>query len=145
MFIFRIVCDKSKCTPVSAQLHLVFNLCSACPAFSSHKALAQHCRIKHRALNAMGFYAHQDGICRACGSSFSNRSRLFAHLTDRRRQACRDILLASPAYRLSGEEVAALMEIDREKASISKKLGHSHILSSGPAKRADGRKMGRSV
>ena len=93
----------------------------------------------------MRYFANSDGVCLACRSVFSSRLRLIGHLNDRRRQACRDKLCSGQFPKLPEEIVTRLDLADRGLLTAARKDGHTHVLSSFAAVRADGRRMGRSV
>eukprot|EP00973_Karenia_brevis_P075321 10463862-Karenia_brevis.AAC.1 len=69
--------------------------CSVCPdaAFASRKALMSHMRAKHKVQCEARRYAGADARCMCCGTQFSMRPRLIAHLTDSRRTTCIDWIL----------------------------------------------------
>ena len=115
------------------------------PAFATQKALDQHRRIKHNLKSTVRFFANSDGVCPACKSFFSNRSRLIAHMSDQRRQRCRDAFSTGSIEKHTDEVVFRLDALDRASLKAARKAGHTHVLSSFAAVRADGRMMGRAV
>ena len=124
--------------------HILRSLCPAPhPAFRSSKALETHKRVVHGCRSNMRYYAPGSGICSSCGTNFNSRLRLLAHLVDSRRPKCRDRILQSHSPKLSEAEVSRLDELDRKLRRDARRAGHTHVLASGPATRADGTVVGR--
>ena len=143
------ICDKTEVTNgVGAGLTFICFECQDVdvrPAFATQKALDQNRRTKHNLRNTVRFYANPDGVCPSCKSVFSNRQRLIAHVSDWRRQSCRDLLSTASVQRLPDSTVQQLDNDDRASLRAARKDGHTHVLSSSTALRANGRRMGRAV
>ena len=118
--------------------------CSQCAdaVFASKKARTCHERIAHGVKCNARLYAGSDGLCKACGTVFSCRTRLIAHLTDSRRPACirfaRERLVP-----LADDVVQRLDARDREARKAARRSGYSQPLSAAPARTAAGRNIGR--
>ena len=111
--------------------------------FPCTKSLMSHLRAKHKQRTGMRFFASSDGVCQACLTSFSCRTRLICHLTDARRPKCRN-WLEQHGVPLSSCIVQALDGRDRALRKEARRLGHTQPLSRGPAKLANGKLQGRA-
>jgi hypothetical protein len=139
--------DSVADTKTEIPLHVRTFGCDLCPGtnklwFPSVRALATHKRTAHGQLSDIKRYAGGDGVCLACGTSFSTRLRLVAHVSDRRRPKCRDELLENhqpPPL----DEVARLDALDWAYQKETRKRGHTQPLSSRQAMKLDGRNVGQ--
>ena len=121
--------------------------CNMCPDdaplfFPTHRALKCHQRKAHGCRSSVKKYADADGVCICCGTVFSSRLRLVAHLTDRRRPKCWEYvqLHGKPLSDYRCEELDAA---DRAAQTEARRQGHTQPMSSAPARTKDGRAIGR--
>jgi len=120
------------------------DLCPGAPSFLSSKALSMHRRRKHGERCEVRKYAPLSAICPCCKTSFIQRFRLVAHLSDSRRPKCRDFVLSHCSELPPGilAEADATAAQERRKA---RKQGHTRpIASGGPAVNANGQRIGRA-
>ena len=102
--------------------------------------ISQHQRVKHKLRVPARLHAGPDGKCPYCGTSFWQRLRLIAHLSDSR-WACLKAMVAS-APRLTEAESAELDELDRIARRSARRAGHRHPLAVGSAVTAEGKMIG---
>ena len=128
IFFFASVCDAVAGAPTERARAFE---CHCGSAFATRRALESHQRAKHGARLAI-----QDHLasarCPSCGKNFHERVRLIAHVSDRRRTACRDWLLEH-VPRLPEARAAALRLKNRELRRAAQQQGHSHHLATLPA------------
>eukprot|EP00973_Karenia_brevis_P007924 1074663-Karenia_brevis.AAC.1 len=138
-------CDR---TLTAVSDHTLNFYCELCPmphpAFKSNKALMSHKRVCHGCRSEMRFYATSSGVCPACGTCFNTRLRLLAHLVDSRRDRCRNLILHGNFDRIPDVEVQRLDNLDKISRRDARRAGHTHELATCPARRADGRIIGRA-
>ena len=101
-----------------------------------------HVRRKHEAVSGVSAYVGKSRRCCVCSTLFSSRTRLMAHLTDKRLRGsrkfnCRQVVLNSGFIEKVdvGEYHEAHLQ-DRNSRRNARKRGHSQPLSLFPAKRA---------
>ena len=121
----------------------VCNQCSDRPAFQSGKALASHMRAKHGMRCIARNFIGADAICPICKTNFVQRIRGIAHLSDSRRTKCWDQIVVQKIVPIPAPEVDKLDLLDKAARLEAQKIGHSHALSKGQAKRANGTCIGR--
>ena len=109
--------------------------------FPTSKALGGHLRMVHKVRSRIRLFVPSP-VCPVCGSVFSCRISCILHLSDSRRPRCREILLAGGFPELPPDEVLRLDEVDRVQKRLSKRAGHSHVLSTAPCVTASGRIRG---
>ena len=145
LFFSNSALDKRTC---SDQCPDVQHKCPHCvdpkPCFKTAKALATHNRVIHGFRSPMRFYASEKGVCPVCKTCFVTRLRLLAHLSDSRRSTCRNTILDADSNfpRLSSKKVMRLDEFDKQARADALRLGHTHPIAVGSAKRADGKVVG---
>ena len=100
--------------------------------FSTSRALESHMRAKHKTLCEFRCYVNADGKCPVCATVFNSRIRCIAHLSDRRRTKCSDIISEGQIRKLADATVARLDLLDRESRRLAQRAGHSHDCS-GPS------------
>ena len=116
--------------------------CAHCgKAFASHKALLQHCRIAHKQRVQVRLFIDDSGVCPACSMNLVERYRVIRHVTDRRRPRCRDHILAS-LDPLDTSLVQTWEDRDRARLRQARQEGSTHILASGSASTAAGKRIG---
>ena len=116
--------------------------CQQCQArFPSARALASHCRAKHKERASIKRYIDGSGICPACGTRYSTRQRCIAHLSDLRRPRCRAWVLKNCSP-LPAAALEKLDEVDRAAMREAWSRGHTRPLSTGPAVLQDGTRRG---
>ena len=119
--------------------------CTECErVFSNEKAFLAHQRAKHGMRVEQRFFSNFEGICQVCKGQFHTHARLLRHLTDRRRTTCWAAIQNAPAefIKLSEQEVTKLDTWYRDQKRLASQQGHSHILSSKPARTASGKCIG---
>jgi hypothetical protein len=89
------------------------------------------------------YYADAKGICPICKTDFKSRIRCLAHLSDRRRTKCSDMILESGVSKLSQAIVDKLDMADRTFRREAHQSGHTHPIAQKPATRHNGRVVGR--
>jgi hypothetical protein len=140
---FESVLDRHKSTELCDDLVKTYP-CTICGSisFATEKALMSHVRAKHRIQCDARRYAPADSACMCCGTTFSMRPRLIAHLTDRRRTKCIDFIVQhySP---MDEKFVAELDEADRRLRAQARKSGLTQPKSCSQAVAKDGRRLGR--
>ena len=129
--------------PAAALATFVCNLCSPAKAFATEKACDSHCRSKHGMVSCIPKYINGSGICPACGTKFQSRIRVIAHLSDKRRPACRDRVLNGEFPLLPEQLFVQLQEADRHTRKMALHDGHTHPIAQASAVKADGRRVGR--
>ena len=141
--------DDSICDTTPAPepgLHRVRgHICTVCSAaFASARALLSHSRRKHGTRVPQREYAHADGRCPVCGTTFGSRTRLLRHLCDSRRDKCWTAIQAEPdSYpRLAAAALVALDLRDRTARRDAFRAGHSYPIAVGPARNAAGKLNG---
>ena len=148
--------DKFKNSNPSGNIHTestCTHVCMQCPAssdgtrpcWSTAKALASHMRSKHNVLSEFRYFVNSDGICPVCKTCYNSRIRCLAHLSDRRRPKCANILLEGHTRKLSEVTVLKLDEYDREQRRLAQRQGHSHPIAQTPATTCTGKVVGRVV
>ena len=134
--------SKTVCLPL-ADAKFSCKICAAAgqpTCFTTSKALLSHERQKHRMRNPLRVYLGAACICPACKVQYSTRTRLLAHVSEKRRRGkastCHEALLSGMYDRLDDNEVQKLDDIDRQLRSAARKSGHTQPLAIAPAKRA---------
>ena len=116
--------------------------CARCDrSFASQKALESHCRARHGDRLDIRRYI-RTAVCPACGTDFRDRRRCIGHLSDRRRPACADLVRCQVAP-MPDPEVKRLNEIDKTLRRDAWRKGRSTHIATQPARRSDGRVLGR--
>ena len=113
------------------------------PSWSTTKALESHQRSKHKVLSDMRFYVEADGVCPVRNTKFNSRIRCLAHLSDRRRTKCSDVIARGQVRRLADALVHTLDLHHRQQRRNAQQQGHTHPIAQKPATRRDGRVVGR--
>ena len=116
----------------------VCTICQSKPRFATDRALQSHMRAKHGHRNQIKLFV-SCGTCPVCATKFVDRLRCIAHLSDKRRPKCRDILLNGSYPTVSVEKLVELDSQDRELRHSAWKSGRSHHIAASPAMAADGR------
>ena len=117
--------------------------CAQCgQAFASHKALLQHRRVAHKQRAQVRLFIDDSGACPARSMNLVERFRVIRHVTDKRRPRCRDYILAS-LDPLDSSLVQAWEDRDRARLRQARQQGSTHILASGSAHTAAGKRIGR--
>ena len=80
--------------------------------------------------------------CPVCETVFGNRLALLAHLSDKRRPRCREVVLATCPC-LPDQLVQKLDKLDAQKRKIAQRSGRSHSIVTKPAVDARGIQTGR--
>ena len=112
------------------------------PCFSSAKALASHKRARHGARSPIKRYVDDSASCPSCGTHFCTRVRVIAHLSDARRPACRDRILADVTLLLPLSLYQKLEARDKVLRREALHSGHTHPIASGSARTVAGRRIG---
>jgi hypothetical protein len=116
--------------------------CSRCSrAFASQKALESHRRAKHGDRLDIRRYVRTP-VCPCCGTDYRERLRCIAHLSDKRRPGCADWVRGS-VVPMPDPEVKRLDEIDKVLRTETSWMGRSTHIAKQPARRSDGRVVGR--
>ena len=134
--------------PDTAALAILAHKCSQCQrVFGSSRALFRHQQAQHGRRAPQRFYAPASAVCMVCGTKYSSRLRLLDHLCDLRLKVCWSTIqkFRDKYPALSEEEVYELDILDREMRRKAKRSGHSHPLSTAPARRPDGRAVGQAT
>ena len=142
IFFFESVTDRSYASSDAAGRPKAFVCCDCSKAFADPKALAQHRRIKHGVRSDVRSFI-STSTCPTCGVDFHDRLRCLAHLSDPRRPRCWQAFLATNPPRLPDSVVKKLDETDRELRRAAQQSGRTHHIGRVPARRADGRVVGR--
>ena len=116
-------------------------VCSDCPgkSFSSEKALLQHKHIMHNRMSCIPSRVGDWSVCPVCDTDFHSRSRLIAHLSDRRNRSvnkpssCHHAFMSDPS--LHGSSSEALNDQHRSTLSAAYKDGRTHEIAHLPAVR----------
>ena len=133
-----IMCPKCVLKKLSREQHPAeAHTCVHCSrVFPTWRALGMHMRMQHQeASSKFGpkWFDSESAACPICGSGFSTRLRLVAHLSEKRtrhgRAPC--FTQVEPHMRITPEECARLDEIDREARRAAKKKGHTQPLTAG--------------
>eukprot|EP00972_Heterocapsa_arctica_P034046 5012250-Heterocapsa_arctica.AAC.1 len=95
----------------------------------------------HGMRNTMRLFAKADGVCPSCGIQLHTRIRLITHLSDKRRDKCRNYV-TEHAFPMSDDEAKVLDVIDQSLLAHAKKDGHSHVIANKPAFTGDGKRIG---
>ena len=128
--------------PAKVDAKLAHFRCDPCSAvFPSERGLLQHCRIAHKRTLRIKSFIDDSGVCPICRTNFRERYRVVRHVSDRRRPACRMQILASCPM-LASEQVAAWEARDRERLRLARRAGSTHILATGSARTAGGKRIG---
>ena len=116
--------------------------CTRCTrAFASQKALESHCRTKHGDRLDIRRYI-RTSVCPACGTDYRERLRCIAHLSDRRRPVCAG-WVKHHVVPMAESQVKQLDEVDKVQRRAAWQAGHSTHIAKLPARRGDGRVVGR--
>ena len=117
--------------------------CDACQSsFPSSEAMCSHRRAKHgHRLIVKDFL--DSATCPCCKTDFRQRLRLIAHVSDSRRPACRDWILQN-CTPLSESVISKLDKHDTVLRREAQRSGRSHHIATLPAKRTDGKIVGRA-
>ena len=113
-----------------------------CVSFPTEKALGAHARTKHGDRTPIKQYVDDTGVCPICKSFYRTRIRVIAHLSDRRRPMCRDLVLAGEVPLLDPNIAAQLEDRDRQLLRDARKAGATHVMAVGSATDARGRRLG---
>lgn len=117
--------------------------CQKCDkAFVSARALKSHMRAAHGCKAQIRWYLRSP-ICPCCKVDFQTRMRCLAHLSDSRRPHCRE-WVTSHSSKMSSAEVAELDTELRIQRRQARQAGKSHPVADKPARRSDGRVIGRT-
>ena len=118
-------------------------VCESCPrSFGTRKALGQHSRTKHGITPEIPRCIDGSGVCPSCCANFLTRIRILSHLGDVRRPSCCDIVLSGRFAEIEPDVRAQLDARDREQLRDARRHGHSHVLASGSARTAEGKRVG---
>ena len=134
------VCDRQAHLQrtISAQ-QFTCGLCKV--GFPTRRALQSHERAKHGRTNQIKQFL-SSAISPACGLDYVQRIRCLKHVSDPRRTKCR-IWIEANCKTIPPAMATALDLLDREERNRAYSSGHSQPIASRPAKRADGRVIGR--
>jgi hypothetical protein len=120
--------------------------CKICPAsgasFPTLKSLQAHMRSQHGVTNALKRFIDDSGVCPGCCTLFASRSRLLAHISERRNRgrsaiSCNALLETGIFPEVSGDVIAACDATDRAARCDARKHGHSQpVVQHASAKRA---------
>ena len=111
-------------------------------AFSTQRALDQHRRRVHGKRSGIRVYVDGSGCCPVCKTYFHTRLRVLAHLSDKRRRRCSDILENGFYEPLDPQVILELERADNEALRSAKRDGHSHAIAIGSATTHDGKRIG---
>ena len=106
------------------------------------RALSSHVRVKHAKVSDDSHSAGKSRRCCVCSTLFSSRTRLVAHLSDKRCRGqrafnCRQVVMSSGfVRRVDKDEYEETHKRDRHSRTQARKRGHTQPLSICPAKRA---------
>ena len=109
----------------------------ACPdcgyTAATERALASHRRKKHGLRHQLADLIGTSNICPVCAVAFPTRSRLMAHVADRRVRGsrattCHNILKLGVVKPRPSDEVQASREIARSEHKSSYARGHSQAI-----------------
>jgi len=128
-------CTASSATPLTVKCRM----CSV--RFASARARACHERIAHRVTTKAKCYLHGT-VCPCCKVDFRQKIRLLAHWSDSRRPRCWTWVKAHVAP-LNAHQQARVDEEFRSARRAGQRAGRTHALRHLPARRADGRTIGR--
>ena len=120
---------------------LAFTCCDCSSMFASARALASHRRSKHGVRSEYRRYV-PSSVCPACGTFFSTRVRCLVHIGDHRRPTCAAWLLKHGTL-LPPATLDRLDEVDRVQRRDAQRQGLSGPRATLPARRKDGRVIGR--
>ena len=123
----------------------VCKICSCC--FSCDRALQSHIRRKHNKVSDVSRFVGQSLRCCVCRTLFSTRTRLVAHLSDKRCRGsrsfnCRDVLQSGFVQQACEQEFTQAHLSDRDLRKQARKRGLTQPHAIFPAKRA---KHGASI
>jgi hypothetical protein len=122
--------------------------CSACGAsFANAKALESHRKAKHKTRAAFTSMIGSSRVCPCCHVEFSTRTRLLAHISEKRNRGGRkyscNMLFAAGLVRPLGEdELSSAYAADTEARTLARKAGHTVPITENLAKRP---KVGTTV
>ena len=131
--------DREGVTSLRTPLTVKCRMCSA--RFASARARASHERIAHRVTTKAKNYLHSTA-CPCCKVDFRQKIRLLAHWSDSRRPRCWAWVQAHSAPLTSGQQTKVDEEL-RAARRAGQRSGRNHALCHLPARRADGRTIGR--
>ena len=131
--------DREGVTSLRTPLTVKCRMCSA--RFASARARASHERIAHRVTTKAKNYLHSTA-CPCCKVDFRQKIRLLAHWSDSRRPRCWAWVQAHSAPLTSGQQTKVDEEL-RAARRAGQRAGRTHALCHLPARRADGRTIGR--
>jgi len=115
--------------------------CSICDYVAENvRALGSHIRAKHKKLDSLTDFLGNSSRCPVCCVDFASRTRLVAHITDKRVRGkkpitCRQVLAAGLVTPISHDELTAARMHDRSDRRAAFKRGHSQPLAAGLTKR----------
>ena len=128
--------------PAEASRALAFSCGDCAGMFASARALASHRRSKHGARAEYRRYV-PSSVCPSCGTFFASRVRCLVHIGDTRRPKCQEWLLKHGTP-LAPATLARLDEVDKKLRTEAQRHGLTGPVASSPARRADGRVVGRT-
>ena len=143
LFFAESVTDRKKTAVDSSSGRQLACACSRCDcSFATHRALESHARAKHGDRLLIKRFVHGT-VCPCCGTDYRDRLRLVAHLSDRRRPHCATWVMAN-VQPLPDSKLQALDAADRKARTDAQRAGLTHPRAFRPARRADGRVIGRT-
>ena len=118
--------------------HLRCEACGKC--FHTEKALQAHQRVRHQKHSKAARYIGTPAVCPFCCIQFSSRTRLIAHLSERRVfvkrcVTCGHVVRAGLVAPVPVEEFDKACAADRTARSLARKRGNTQPISDWPAKR----------
>ena len=122
--------------------------CTVCNStFASLKALQAHERARHRKRTKLASLVGSSKVCPCCHVQFSTRSRLLAHVSEKRIRgarsySCHTLMSAGLVPAVGTEELNTALAADTAARTEARKAGHTVPISMSLAKRP---KTGTSV
>ena len=117
--------------------------CVSSKCLATEQALLQHKRIAHKWRDPILKFIDGSGTCPICRTCFVTRLRVLAHVTGKRRDKCRRLILDGDLPTLTDEQLANLEGADREARNEARKLGRTHAIACNSARLVNGKRVGR--
>ena len=133
------ILDSKQAVSTSVQLAFKCDDCSKC--FATQQALHQHKRIAHKWRDPIVKFIDGSGLCPVCGTHFVSLLRMLAHVTDFRRDRCRNIILERSFPAQTDKQLALLEAAGEQAREDARSHGRSHAIAQGSSRRSCGMRI----
>jgi hypothetical protein len=136
------VASKPKTKPGEwgTQPHPVHRCATCNGTFPTLKALEAHKKAKHKTRAQFSSLIGASRVCPCCHVEFSSRTRLLAHISEKRNRggrlySCNTLMAAGMVMPVDQAELRTALESDKLARTLARKAGHTVPVSESLAKR----------